>query len=87
MEIEKEIKAKELSIQSVVDFIGNHIVENKIDIGEVGKAIGEVPINNTLYQIQIILEPNKQKWIKEIGIVSNNKKQESWIKRKISSLF
>jgi len=88
MEFEKEIKPKELSIQQIVNHIGQHIEKHKtIDVVPAIKPIGEVEIDNIMYQIQVVLEPNKDKWIKENGVIRNFKKPKPWIKQKITSLL
>lgn len=82
-----ESKTKEISIQHIVNIIGNYIEKNKvIDIVSASKGIGEVKIDNVLYQIQVILEPNKSKWIEENGVIRTFKKSISW-KQKFLNLF
>ena len=86
--MEPETKAKDYSIQQIVNHIGQYIQKNKIkDAIPASKAIGEVEIDNILYQIQVVLVPNKSKWINENGVIRTFKKPKPWIKRKISSLF
>jgi len=44
---------KELTIQQVVDYLGNNIVDKNLS-GSVVKGIGEVKINETMYQIHYL---------------------------------
>lgn len=81
MEMEKEVKAKDYSIQQIVNFIGAYLEKHKVkNIVSASKAIGEVEIGGIMYQIQVVLEPDESKWIKELGVIRNYKKSESWIK-------
>lgn len=74
---------KELTIQQLVDYLGNNIVKNNLS-GSVTKGIGEVKINETMYQIHLTLEPEGGKWIEGNGIFTF--KKLSW-KQKIINLF
>jgi len=88
MEKETELKAKQITIQSLVDFMGNEIVKRQLTDTAV-KAIGEVEINKCMYQIQLILESDKDKWIEGIGVkgIFKAKNKLSCLKKKIISLF
>ncbi len=74
---------KELTIQQVVNYLGENIEKDKLS-GSVTKGIGEVKINETMYQIQLTLEPEGGKWIEGNGIFTF--KKLSW-KQKIINLF
>lgn len=74
---------KELTIQQVVNYLGENIEKDKL-YGSVTKGIGEVKINETMYQIQLSLEPEGGKWIEGNGIFTF--KKLSW-KQKIINLF
>jgi len=81
-------KEKPISIQSVVDIIGNHIVIDRLSTSKTTtKAYGEVEINNTRLQIQISLVPNPKDWIPGNGVHQIKKSKPSWIKRNLLSLF
>lgn len=62
-------EAKPVSLQHIVDLIGNHIVIDNLDISKsVYKAYGEVEIQNQNFQIQIVLVPNKKDRIPGKGV-------------------
>jgi len=88
MEKETELKPKQITIQSLVDFMGNEIEKHEFT-DSIVKGIGEVKIKNKLYQIKIILESDKDKWVLKNGVQSilETKKKQSWLMKKISSLF
>lgn len=84
---ELELKPNQITIQSAVDFMGNEIVKRQLTDAAI-KAIGEVKISDKIYQIQIILESDSEKWIQEIGVkgIWKPKNKQSWLK-KILNLF
>lgn len=74
-------KEKPLSVQSIVDIIGNHIVIDQMStLKTTTKAIGEIEINNTRLQIQISLVPKNEGWIPGNGVHQIKKSKPSWIK-------
>jgi len=86
MPSENQKQMKDVSIQRIVDLIGNYIVKDEIpNCNSVTKSFGEVEIKNTMYQIQITLVPGKNNWKSENGVTTQ--KTKSWIRLKISNLF
>jgi len=80
----KKEESKQLSVQHVVDYLGDEIVKHNLS-GSLIKGIGEVEINQTMYQIQIHLESDKSNWINESGVLTPQK-SKSWI-TKFLNLF
>jgi len=77
---------KDVSIQKIVDLIGNYIVKDNIPNSKsVSKSFGEVEIKGTRYQIQISLVPGEENFNPENGVVTTKIKR-SW-KQKIKNLF
>lgn len=77
---------KDVSIQKIVDLIGNYIVKDNIPNSKsVTKPFGEVEIKGARYQIQISLVPGEANFKMENGVVIT-KIKKSW-KQKIKNLF
>jgi len=67
---------KDVSIQKIVDLIGNYIVKDNIPNSKVvTKSFGEVEIKATRYQIQISLVPGEANFNTENGVVSTKIKK------------
>lgn len=79
----KKSYENELTVQQIVNYLGDKIVKDNLS-GSVTKGIGEVKINETMYQIQLSLEPEGGKWIDGNEIFTF--KKLSW-KQKIINLF